>query len=111
MEIRIKEYQERIIETSYEKVYDQCLKFIIFIKNWKIKNIYKDEGKARIEVRTGISFRSWGEKLTIEIERVGLNKTKIRVTSKPLVPTTIIDYGKNNENVVSLISFLKTFEK
>jgi hypothetical protein len=43
----------------------------------------------------GYNFWSWGEKISVEIDREG----KIRVESRCMLPTQCFDWGKNQCNV------------
>jgi hypothetical protein len=48
-----------------------------------------------VKARAGFSLRSWGENITISVDDGG----GLQVTSQCLMPTQIVDYGKNKSNV------------
>lgn len=57
----------------------------------------------RISARTRWSWKSFGEKVDIEVVPFGEREAVIRVTSRPFVPSTIADYGKGFENVKRIL--------
>jgi hypothetical protein len=65
----------------------------------------KDEASGRIEGRLAVTWRSWGEKLSVEVSGVD-NDARVRVTSASRLRTTLIDYGKNASNVKRFIEAL-----
>lgn len=54
-----------------------------------------------------MSWKSFGELVEVSVKPNGGNKTLIEITSKPSLPTTMVDYGKNQENVEALVGFLR----
>ncbi len=48
-----------------------------------------------------------GDVISFEVHRIDDDRTQVKVSSRPAVPTTLVDYGKNLENVERIISFLK----
>ena len=81
-----------------------------------IERLKKDEktGKMKlkmlengIQLSTGVSWESWGEVINIIQIPNGENKYKYQIISKPKLSTTIIDYGKNFENVKRIKKILE----
>lgn len=62
--------------------------------------IYRSNKKKLelLELKPG----SWGEKVSIKLTVLDNLKTEITNSSKPLLPTTIIDYGINFNNVKNI---------
>jgi hypothetical protein len=77
----------------FSKLYD-ILKNIdkIFISNKNVEN-------GVIEAFTKRSWKSFGEDIKIELFKSSKNKVVVVLSSKPRFPITMIDYGKNLENV------------
>ena len=98
--------QVRSIEMKlpYGKVFDLCLESVKLIKKCKI--VEENRSWSRIVARTGISWKSWGEVITFDIRKMN-DAVRVDVWSKPAIGTTLVDYGKNLENVEKIISFLK----
>ncbi len=59
-------------------------------------------------LKTGISMSSWGEKIKINLLSKGDNDFDYQVSSSPLMWITIIDFGKNLENVEHIESLIKS---
>lgn len=59
-----------------------------------------------LKLSTRMSMKSWGEVVYVDIEPADEKKIKISITSKPKIKTTIVDLGKNLENVNLLSTIL-----
>lgn len=69
-------------------------------------NIRKTDNGLRI--KTPITMKSFGEIITIEYRQALANDPlEITVTSRPKIKTTMVDLGKNMENVNELYKLLK----
>ena len=55
----------------------------------------------------GMSFTSYGEKITITLTPFAPNATRVDVLSECGMPTQIIDWGKNRQNVCNIIECLQ----
>lgn len=95
------------ITLSYNEVYKKCLKSVNLIQNCKIK--YKDYSTGKIEALTGLNLKSWGEIITFDLQKIDKNKTQVKISSKPAVPITFVDYGKNLENIEIIASDLNNY--
>lgn len=102
-----KEWGVCIVGLPLEYTYNQCLQFISSNKKWKLIETYKnkDNEKAIIYLKTGLSLKTSGEEITIKMEKINEQRTKVGILSKS---AERIDFGKNKENVQSIINFLKT---
>ncbi len=58
-----------------------------------------DDASGNIVARRGIGFLSLGEELTIGVRESEPRRTKAIVRSRPSVPFTLVDYGRNFANV------------
>lgn len=56
----------------------------------------------QILLSNGASFTSWGEDLSLNVYSDGQGGTMIVAFSKPKLPTTLVDCGKNRKNVEAL---------
>ncbi len=70
-----------------------------------------DRLKRSIKFRTKLTKKSWGETMSFLITEIDTNLTKISISSKPLVSTTIFDYGKNEENLHLFTAAIREAEK
>lgn len=67
----------------------------------KVVSSEKDE----LHIRVGMSLRSWGERLHVALRPLEAG-TLVHVTSRPLLGSTLFDYGKGEENVQHIIDCL-----
>jgi hypothetical protein len=58
----------------------------------------EDQSLGRIVGTVPISWKSWGERVVVEVSGVD-NDVLVRVTSKTRLPTQLVDLGKNAQNV------------
>ena len=56
--------------------------------------------------RAGISISSWGEAIEFQLKEIDADQTEIQFSSRPVLRTTLIDYGKNLRNIELLEEFL-----
>lgn len=70
-----------------------------------------DQDNGFIFIRTKPTIRSLGEDVRIQITEVDSNFSNIYISSKPLVSTTLFDYGKNAENLRLFSSAIREAEK
>lgn len=69
-----------------------------------IKSIQKEHN--RLIIKTGINIFSWGELITIEFKEADGIPKFLRVSSEPSFCCSIIDFGKNFDNVKKIESIL-----
>ncbi|PCH68617.1 MAG: hypothetical protein COC01_03350 [Bacteroidetes bacterium] len=100
-------HQIRKIELSlsFDEVFNLCISSLDIVTRCKIKNLDKSNGI--IEASAGISWKTWGDKISIKIHKKEENLMGIEISSKPALSTTIIDYGKNKANVEKILCHLK----
>jgi hypothetical protein len=70
---------------------------------WKVRSVEADARK--ITVATRMSWQSWGERVTVTARPMGTG-CGVEVSSRPWVPLTLIDSGRNFVNVQRMIAFL-----
>ncbi len=99
-------HQVRSVEMKlpYDKVFDLCMESLRLIRKCKIVEENRSQGK--IVARTGISWKSWGEIIAFDIHKTN-DVIQVEISSRSVVHTTLVDYGKNLENVEKIVSFLK----
>jgi hypothetical protein len=85
--------------------FDLCVASLSLFRRCIIQE--ENRSLGRIVARTGINWKTWGDVITISFKRTGSNCTYIQISSRPNARTTIVDYGKNLENVERIVSFLK----
>ena len=71
-------------------------------KSMKIKKV--DNG---IIIKSGIKLTSWGEKIKITESKNEKEKRILKISSKPKLKTTLVDFGQNKENIDRITKLIK----
>ena len=74
-----------------------------------IRRIELSEDGNSMTLHTGVSWRSWGEKILLSFHQTGPTTTVVEVESNPKLRTTVVDYGKNRENVKRIEELLGSY--
>lgn len=62
---------------------------------------------GRIVVKTGVSFRSWGENIPVSVTEVAPGRTRVAITSTPKTGIMFggaVDFGKNRGNIEKILA-------
>ena len=94
-----------MVEIPYDQAFDLCLASASALRNAKIDE--QDRQRGQLTLKTGSSWRSFGERIDLEVTSVATDRCLVRVCSRPAVGTTMLDFGKNLDNVERLIRFLE----
>ena len=57
----------------------------------------------------GTTFTSWGEKITITLTVINNNSTSVHIHSECGMPTQIVDWGKNTQNIHAIIECMERY--
>ena len=90
---------------SFNESFDLCIRSLDLISRSRVKE--KDRSGGRIIARAGLNWRTWGDTISFEISASGEGSSRIRVSSRPAARSTIVDFGKNLQNVNRIVSFLE----
>jgi nitrate reductase NapAB chaperone NapD len=82
------------------KVFAAVLEAIPTVKGMKVKS--SDEASGQILAATGVSFKSWGEKVPIAVSESGPGKSIVSVTSQSKM--ALVDWGKNKQNLERILA-------
>ena len=66
-----------------------------------------DPESGLLRARTGLSWKSFGENLRVNLREVRLGATTIDISSRPRWKSTVVDYGKGFQNVERISRFLQ----
>lgn len=91
------------VHMNYHQAFELCKNSISSLKNARIMNV--DYTKGIIQIRTAANFKTLGEQIVFRVTKISDEVCKIHVQSKPAYPTTVVDYGKNIENIKLLSSY------
>ena len=74
-----------------------------------ISKMNLQEVENGILLKTGITWMSWGEEIKIIQQSDQENDFEYQISSRPKMKTTLVDYGKNLENVTLIENTIKNF--
>jgi hypothetical protein len=91
--------QERSVEVqrSAAMAFEASRTALMHIPKARIVEENRETGE--LQARIGMTMRSFGETLTVQIVSCGDNCSKVSIRSVPRMKTTQADYGKGVENV------------
>lgn len=75
------------------------------------RNVKSDQANGFIRFRTTMTMRSFGENVLLSMSELDSDFTKVVISSKCVVSTTLIDYAKNAENMRLIAGSIKDAEK
>lgn len=101
----VNQIEQLNIAVSSDEAYRQCHVALQNLRRAKIK--IADPLDKRLSATIGMSWESFGEKIRIQVTDISPTKVSVEIHSQPLLWTTIIDYGKNQENVHFIASQLR----
>ena len=93
------------VHLPYEASLALCKDSLRVIKKSTLQN--EDGSVGRLDAKTGMTWKAWGERISFGVQRISDTESEIEVTSRPIIRTTLIDYGKNLENVEEILLYLR----
>ncbi len=93
------------VDRSINDLFPICKASLCSVNRCKLKSASQED--RIIHGTIGISWKSFGELVYLSLKSAGENKTVIEIKSKPKIPTTLVDYGKNKENVERIAAFIR----
>ena len=67
----------------------------------------RTEQPYKVILSSGTSMKSWGETVTIMCSYLDETHTRITITSVPVMPTTLVDWGKGKKNINNVLAALQ----
>ena len=95
--ISVVQKRELRLNLSYQQAFAVCKEVIDRLPRITLEEENQFVGMLIFNSR--ITWESFGEKIVINIQTVDDSTTKVKFTSRPIVPITMFDYGTNLENV------------
>lgn len=73
------------------------------VRSLQVTRVTEDDGV--VTGHTRVSWRSWGEVVTVQVRAAG-GGSDVRVGSRPRLRTTLVDYGTARRNVETVVRAL-----
>lgn len=93
---------KQIIEYQVDDTYSALISALKKDSHFSIKT--SDPTSRTIAIKTGISWKSWGENLLITLSPTADNMTELSIASASKFGT--VDWGKNQDNLNSMLQIL-----
>lgn len=97
--LEVRQVRKLSSKLSPAEIYDQLKTRSDFDK------ITFDTRTEIINIKTGFSGKSWGDRITISPKKRDYN---YKITIKPIFPLTVIDFGQSFENILKLENRIKS---
>jgi hypothetical protein len=91
------------LDSNLDLAFDRCVQALNRL-GAKIQS--QDKTKFEIKATSRMTWKSWGEELTIRLSDMQNQKVKIEILSSPKLKTTPMDFGKGRENVEKIAKIL-----
>ncbi len=91
---------ERTFSQPKSAVFEAAQRALPTVKKMRIKAA--DPGAGRIAASKGITFKSWGENVSVLVEEDGPDRCRVTVESR--VKAQLMDWGANKQNVESVLN-------
>ena len=94
------------LELPYEKAFEKCLEAVRLME--RVNKIKEDNTTGKIKADMNFSWsRGSGDVVEINLEKKDTQKTSVKISSRPWLPITVADGGRNIHNVEQIVAALK----
>lgn len=95
------------LQLPFYKTCNLCVASLESINGRIAEKTEQEEGAgAKVVAKTKMNWKSFGETVQFDILKVNSDKTEVKISSRPKLPMTLVDYGRNLENVKKITDFL-----
>lgn len=92
------------LRLPYDKAFDLCVESVGTIRRCTVRKEEREAGK--ISARAGINWKTWADTISFEVRNLGNGGIQVEVSSRPTIRMTVVDFGKNLDNVEKISGFL-----
>lgn len=90
---------------NYDKAFEICKEAVNSLNRAKIKS--EDLEKGIIKVKTGITWDSFGQIITLSLTKINENLTEVEISTRPIPRTALVDYGEGWKYSEEISKYLK----
>lgn len=109
VDYNIKQVRDLIVEMPITAAYKNALEIVKMSRG--ISDIIEYKHNWIIKAEANMSWKSFGESITLRLFSENQGITKLQMISEPIMRFTVADFGKNYENVEKLRSSLARYLK
>ncbi|MDR3614795.1 MAG: hypothetical protein P4L53_14650 [Candidatus Obscuribacterales bacterium] len=93
----VHQVQALSVERCFDEAFELCASSVLLLRNCRITQ--QDKELGIINAQTGTTWKSFGEKIMLTVSSTDKDSCTVTISSKPAISTTLVDYGKNVENL------------
>lgn len=90
-----------------DKVFDLCMASLSLVRGMVQQ---EERSMGRLVAKTGFSWKSNGEIIDFTLTKLEDEHTRVVISSKPAISITLVDWGRNKQNIERISEFLKKRE-
>ncbi len=90
-----------VLSRDYDDAFDICLRSLDDLGR-KVAVKTRDPAGGEIVANTGMTWKTFGDRIAFRIRKVSDESTEVEVESRPIIPLTMVDYGSNRENIEAI---------
>ena len=105
-EIPVTHTEQVELDLPYEKAFEKCLESVHLME--KVNKVKENKNEAIIKADINFSHLMAGDVVTIKLHKESLHKTLVTIKSRPWLPITVADGGRNYSNAHKIASGLKS---
>lgn len=92
------------VPLPYNETFSICLESLHTINKCEIEAQILFQGK--ITARAGLNWKTWGDIISLKLRKLDNDNTYVYISSRPYARTTLLDFGKNLQNVRKIKEYL-----
>jgi uncharacterized protein (DUF1499 family) len=90
---------EAVFPQPRDRVYEAVVQAIEGLPKMKVKE--GDPVRGHLDVSKTVSWKSWGEKITVDLSEPNPGQTRVKLRSA--VRAQLVDWGVNRQNVEAIV--------
>ena len=93
------------IDLPFDEVFNLCIDSLELIKKCKVMK--EDRVLGNIIAKAGMTRKTWGDLITFNLRKNRDGRILIELSSRPSWSLTVVDFGKNLENIEIIVNYIK----
>lgn len=103
---KVRQNRKITLFLDYERSFELCKEAVQSLNPAKIKK--EDFENGILTARTRMNWNSFGTLINLNLKKINQNLTEIEISTRPVVKSTIVDYGESWKISEDICSYLKS---
>ncbi len=100
----VSQTEEVLLDGPVDQAIATCAEALRAMPRTKVNDVNPEAHWIR--AKRGLSWRSWGDQIRIDVQGNENRTSLIRISSRPCLRTTFVDWGSNLRNVTAIREYL-----